>query len=229
MAERPGILFRFELLDALEQLDPADAGTLFVSAMRYGRYGNVPTFQNPVVSVIWPFVKSAVDRDAESYNNKTAQRRYAVYVRETRKREETPLSFDEWKLSVDIESERSIVPDIHTQSQIQSQSHTQEHTQEQVHDDGAGKPPSPRFVPPTVDEVRTYCQERHSSVNPEQFFDFYTANGWKQGAGKPIKDWRACVRTWERRDWNSTPESPAPKAKKYEIIDGEAVEVSGDV
>lgn len=37
MAERPGILFRFELLDALEQLDPADVGDLFLSAMRYGR------------------------------------------------------------------------------------------------------------------------------------------------------------------------------------------------
>lgn len=85
MAERPGILFRFELLDALEQLEPADAGTLFVSAMRYGRYGDTPIFQNPVVSVIWPFVKSAVDRDAESYDNKTAQRRYAVYVREEKK------------------------------------------------------------------------------------------------------------------------------------------------
>lgn len=29
--------------------------------------------------------------------------------------------------------------------------------------------------------------------------DFYTANGWKQGKGTPIVDWRAAVRTWERR------------------------------
>jgi hypothetical protein len=31
--------------------------------------------------------------------------------------------------------------------------------------------------------------------------DFYTANGWVQGTrGKPIKDWKAAVRTWEKSD-----------------------------
>lgn len=30
--------------------------------------------------------------------------------------------------------------------------------------------------------------------------DFYEANGWVQGKGKPIKSWQAAVRTWERGD-----------------------------
>lgn len=65
----------------------------------------------------------------------------------------------------------------------------------------ADKPPrAPRFTPPTVDEVRAYCQERGSSVDPEKFVDFYSANGWKQGRNKPIVDWKAAVRTWERSD-----------------------------
>lgn len=62
------------------------------------------------------------------------------------------------------------------------------------------KRPTQRFVPPTVDEVRAYCQERNNGVDPERFHDFYEANGWKQGRGKPIKDWKAAVRTWERND-----------------------------
>ncbi|MBR3997206.1 MAG: hypothetical protein IKI93_02550, partial [Clostridia bacterium] len=45
-----------------------------------------------------------------------------------------------------------------------------------------------------------YCRERQSTVSAESFHDFYSANGWVQGKGKPIKDWRAAVRTWERRD-----------------------------
>ena len=65
----------------------------------------------------------------------------------------------------------------------------------------AGKPPrAPKFIPPTVDEVRAYCTERGNAVDPEAFVDYYTANGWTQGRGKPIRDWRACVRTWEKRD-----------------------------
>ena len=55
------------------------------------------------------------------------------------------------------------------------------------------------FVKPTVEEVRAYCVERNNNVDAEQFIDFYEANGWVQGRqGKPIKDWKACVRTWER-------------------------------
>lgn len=54
-----------------------------------------------------------------------------------------------------------------------------------------------RFKKPTVEEVREYCRQRGNTVNPERFVDFYEANGWTQGRGKPIKDWRAAVRTWE--------------------------------
>ena len=55
-----------------------------------------------------------------------------------------------------------------------------------------------RFTPPTLEEVRAYCEERHNTVDPQRFIDYYTANGWVQGKGKPVKDWKACVRTWER-------------------------------
>lgn len=57
-----------------------------------------------------------------------------------------------------------------------------------------------RFTPPTVEEVKAYCAERGDHVDADRFVDFYTANGWTQGRGKPIKDWKACVRTWERSD-----------------------------
>ena len=62
-----------------------------------------------------------------------------------------------------------------------------------------------RFTPPPVEEVRAYCKERNNGIDPQQFVDFYTANGWTQGRGKPIKDWRAAVRTWEARDKQTAP------------------------
>lgn len=33
----------------------------------------------------------------------------------------------------------------------------------------------------------------------EGFFDYFEANGWQQSGRKPIKDWRAALRTWRRR------------------------------
>lgn len=57
----------------------------------------------------------------------------------------------------------------------------------------------PLFTPPTVEEVAAYCKERGNNVDAEQFIAFYTSKGWMVGKSK-MKDWKACVRTWERRD-----------------------------
>jgi hypothetical protein len=56
-----------------------------------------------------------------------------------------------------------------------------------------------RFTPPAISEIRDYCNERSNNINAEQFHDFYSAKGWMVGKNK-MKDWRAAVRTWERRD-----------------------------
>lgn len=62
-----------------------------------------------------------------------------------------------------------------------------------------------RFTPPTVDEVAAYCRDRQNNVDPQTFVDFYEAKGWMIGKSK-MKDWKAAVRTWEKRDGNSQPE-----------------------
>lgn len=54
-----------------------------------------------------------------------------------------------------------------------------------------------KFVKPKLDEVKTYCKERRNSVDPETFLNFYESKGWVVGKA-PMRDWRACVRTWER-------------------------------
>lgn len=56
-----------------------------------------------------------------------------------------------------------------------------------------------RFIPPTVEEVMSYCMERGNCVNAERFVNYYTSNGWKVGKNS-MKDWKAAVRTWEKRD-----------------------------
>ena len=53
------------------------------------------------------------------------------------------------------------------------------------------------FIPPTLEEVVSYCKERNNSVDPQKWYDFYSAKGWMIGKNK-MKDWKAAVRTWER-------------------------------
>ena len=63
-----------------------------------------------------------------------------------------------------------------------------------------------RFAPPTRDEVSAYAlkyaEEKRldpGGFDAERFVDYYTANGWKVGKVS-MKDWRATVRDWMRKD-----------------------------
>ena len=73
-------------------------------------------------------------------------------------------------------------------------------TEQQIAVDNYVKPKAPvkRFVPPTVEEVREYCDSRCNNVDPQNFVDHYTGNGWIRGKTK-VKCWKACVRTWENK------------------------------
>ena len=55
-----------------------------------------------------------------------------------------------------------------------------------------------RFYPPTLDEVKQYCEERKNNIDPMTFIDFYSSKGWMIGKNR-MKDWKAAVRTWERK------------------------------
>ena len=78
------------------------------------------------------------------------------------------------------------------------------------------------FTKPTIQEISDYCKERNNKVDPEKFFDYYETNGWTQGGKAKIKDWKACVRTWERNNFNA-PQKALPlingKPRQPEMFD----------
>lgn len=80
---------------------------------------------------------------------------------------------------------------------------------------GALPASKPRFTKPTLEEIIAYCEERGNNVDPQAFYDFYESKGWKVG-NQPMKDWRAAVRTWERRQAPGKPAAPADKPSKYD-------------
>ena len=81
-----------------------------------------------------------------------------------------------------------------------------------------------RFSPPSVDEVAAYCRERNNNVDPQTFVDFYSSKGWKVGSS-PMKDWKACVRTWEQRN---TAKAKTVVAQQYDQRDYRSVQAEID-
>lgn len=77
---------------------------------------------------------------------------------------------------------------------------------------------STRFKPPTVDEVRAYCEARGNNVDPQKFVDYYSSNGWRVGRN-PMRDWKAAVRsTWEK-DERSSPKREKDFADLWREMD----------
>ena len=76
------------------------------------------------------------------------------------------------------------------------------------------------FIKPTFEEISQYCRERKNKIDPQHFIDYYEANGWMVGRNK-MKDWKACVRTWEARQKKGKPYQQEVKEKVPEWFDKE--------
>lgn len=71
-----------------------------------------------------------------------------------------------------------------------------------------------RFAPPALENVSEYCREMgYTNVDAVCFIDFYTSNGWMVGKNR-MKDWKAAVRNWDRREKNPQRQDGAAEVAK---------------
>lgn len=75
-----------------------------------------------------------------------------------------------------------------------------------------------RFSPPSADDVSAYAAERGLDIDAAAFVDFYAAKGWNVGTS-PMRDWRAAVRNWCRRDGGRGRPGPSGQAPRGAVRD----------
>ena len=54
-----------------------------------------------------------------------------------------------------------------------------------------------RFTAPSLDDVREYCRQRNSTVDPNKFYEYFTAGNWTDSKGNKVKNWKQKLLTWE--------------------------------
>lgn len=199
MAERPGIMVYFELRESLEDFSDAESGQLLKGMLEYGATGALPEYTDRAMRTLWKSVQQRIDTDAARYQHKVEQAQRAGRASAAkRSTSQQPLtSVDECQQNQPTTTQHQL-NFISTSTDIGAA----EPQPNQKLTDGDKK--RTRFVPPTVGDVEAYCKEHGYSVNAQRFVDYYTAIGWVQGRGKPIKSWKACVNLWERRDKDGT-------------------------
>lgn len=84
--------------------------------------------------------------------------------------------------------------------------------------DAQGSSSSRKFIKPTLEDLREYAASiGFRTFDPQAFLDHYDSNGWKVGGRGAMKDWRAAVRTWRKRN----PDGARPMAGTPTTPNGE--------
>ena len=192
-AEKKSFVLYHDIRTPLELLTDEQRGKLFIALLDYSEHGELPDFDGALL-MAFAFIRMSLDRDAEAWAEKRAKRaeagRSGGLAKVANASNASSSKQNVANLAVPVPVSVSVPVPVNVNTPNTSVGRRT----------AASPPRAARFTPPTVDEVRDYCQERGSSVDPEKFVDFYSANGWKQGRNKPIVDWKAAVRTWERSD-----------------------------
>ena len=68
------------------------------------------------------------------------------------------------------------------------------------------------FVPPTLEQVRAYAEEKQSPVDPEYFWNYYSADEWSG-----VQSWKQKFITWDRRERERQGSRPQQERVKYDF------------
>lgn len=197
------IVIHTDIKEKLNLLSDAEAGQLFKAIIAYAEDGTIFSHNdNRVLSVIFLFVKDQIDRDYAKYLEKSGKQDHRIEV--NRKNAKTrwdkankcngnanecngnAIASEEMQADA-TETLPNSIPII-----------TPNRTPNSIPTDKEGK--AKRFTKPTLQEIEDCIREKGYNVDAGAFYDYYEANGWKQAGGNPIKNWKAALSTWNRRE-----------------------------
>ena len=200
-----------EIEEYVEELTDDQLGRVFSAMMAYAFRDEEPDFERGTAErYVWPAIRNKIDGCERKVRQKRANGEKGGRPSKNEnkeKPEETENNQTEPDETKENQTEPNETPNVHEQEH----EHVQEQEQRENESARARKRASP-FTPPTPDEVAAYCRERGNAVDADRFCDFYASKGWRIG-NQPMKDWRAAVRTWEKRCETQAAQRAAPGGK----------------
>ena len=211
---KPGVMIYFTMRPS-RKLPMEDRLRLYDAMLDYGETGVVPELEGPL-ALLWDYFQPQLELDNARYESIRAKRAKAgrlggLASQGSRQPEQVPQDGQE---EASEAKEAKEATEANTVQSSTVQSNPVQSNPVQLRESIAAKaPPAPRkgFVPPTQAEIGAYVREAKLAMDPQEFVDYYTANGWKIGS-HTMKDWRAAARNWARKEAHMPrqPLRPAP-------------------
>lgn len=179
------IPFYYSYRKKLEKLSDQEVGRLVRSLLEYGETGETEELAGRE-SIAFDFIADDINRAKAAYEERCAKNQRNIEKRYAR------------------QDDTNVYDGIRTNTNVYETYQTKDKPKDKTKDNslppnGVSDTRAKRFTPPTLDDVSAYIRERGSNVDAQRFLDFYTAKGWMVGKNR-MKDWKAAVRTWEKRD-----------------------------
>jgi len=195
--------------EKFKRLSDAQFGALIRGMMAYQITGELPEYSDPILAIAFDAARVELDISNEKYEKKCQANR------ENGRKGGRPLSQDKQKTE---KSERFFE---------NPNDNENEHENENLNNEILDSPimafmPAPKvapakeipenplppiepekpkrerkFIPPTVEEVKAYCESRKNNIDAEAFVAFYESKNWMIGKNK-MKNWQSAVITWEK-------------------------------
>ena len=205
---KPGVMIYFTMRPS-RKLPMEDRLRLYDAMLDYGETGVVPELEGPL-AVLWDYFQPQLELDNARYESIRAKRakagRLGGQACQGSKPEQVPQDEQEEAREAAEATEANEANEANQTNEANEantiQSSTVQSNPVQLRESIAAKaPPAPkkRFVPPTQAEIGAYVREAKLTMDPQEFLDYYTANGWKVGS-HAMKDWRAAARNWARKE-----------------------------
>lgn len=205
-SERSSFTFYLSFEKAISKLDDNNQLIVYRAISRYSLFGEIPQVDG-FAAIAWELIKPILDKSRiRSINGAKAKgkskpnligNQNAVSKNEAKSKLKQSKNEAKSKQDRDRDKDRDEIEGTKVPN-------------------GADK--STRFVPPTLTEVQDYIQKNSYSVDASTFIDFYTSKGWMVGSNK-MKDWKAAVRTWQRKQKSSGNSSDIGVVLKDNSID----------
>ncbi len=181
------IPFYYSYRKKLEKLSDQEVGRLVRSLLEYGETGETEELAGRE-SIAFDFIADDINRAKAAYEERCAKNQRNIEKRYAHQ--------DGTNVYDGIRPYTTVYEPYQAKDKTETKDKTKDNS---LPPNGVSDTRAKRFSPPTLDDVSAYIRERGSNVDAQRFLDFYTAKGWMVGKNR-MKDWKAAVRTWEKRD-----------------------------
>ena len=199
---RDSFIFYRSFFSATKHLNEVEKAQLFEAICSYALDGNISLLQGTPQGM-FELIKPQLDANRKRFENGCKKKQK---ISKTEAKPKQTISKDEANVNVNVNHNEECKSELINDNLNNNYKGVEIDTVKLMEID---KIKNKRFIKPTIQEIKDYCLERKNNVNAESFSNYYEARGWKL-KGIQMKDWKACVRTWEGNDYNK-PQISQPK------------------